>query len=106
MTDSSTENSTSNIECSRLFVKNLSGGGKKKGWNEQKLRQLFEKFGAITDIKLKINDKSGAIKFAFVGFENSSSCQTAFEKLNGTFFEGKESWSYGFAISMSSLQYF
>nr|CAD2133471.1 unnamed protein product [Meloidogyne enterolobii] len=90
MTDSSTENSTSNIECSRLFVKNLSGGGKKKGWNEQKLRQLFEKFGAITDIKLKINDKSGAIKFAFVGFENSSSCQTAFEKLNGTFLRGKK----------------
>lgn len=88
MLDSSTETSTDNFQCSRLFIKNLAGG--KKGWNEQKLRQLFEKHGTITDIKLKINEKSGAIKFAFVGFEDSSSCSSAFEKLNGTFLRGKK----------------
>ncbi|KAL7078468.1 hypothetical protein ACQ4LE_002674 [Meloidogyne hapla] len=89
MISSSAETSTDNLECSRLFVKNLSGG-KKKGWNEQKLRQLFEKYGAITDVKLKINDKSGTIKFAFVGFEDSASCKAAFDKLNGTFLKGKK----------------
>jgi RNA recognition motif-containing protein len=87
---SNNDNECINHICSRLFVKNLSGGGRKKGWNEQKLRLLFEKFGAITDIKLKINEKTGTLKFAFVGFEDSANCKAAFEKLNGTFLRGKK----------------
>lgn len=73
--------------CSRLIAKNLPGTGKKK-WDEQRIRNYFGKFGKITDVKLKLNEKTGACRFAFIGYEDPKCCQIAIEKLNGSFLHG------------------
>ena len=54
------------MASSRIFVKNLP-----PKYDEEKIKELFKKFGNITDLKLfKKNDKSR--RCAFVGFSNIS----------------------------------
>lgn len=74
--------------CTRLIAKNLPSAGKKNKWDEEKLRSFFGKFGKITDVKFKVNEHTGACRFVFVGFEEANCCQSAIEKLNGTFYRG------------------
>ena len=85
----STASISNNVEvgCSRLIAKNLPGTGKKK-WDEERIRNYFGKFGKITDVKLKLNEKTGACRFAFIGYEDPKCCQMAIEKLNGSFLHG------------------
>lgn len=73
----------------RLIVKNLPCG-KKTRWDEAKVREHFGKFGTLTDIRLKLSERTGAAKFAFVGFSDAESCQTAIKKMDGTFVKGSK----------------
>lgn len=74
-------------EVSRLIAKNLPGKGKNK-WTEERIRAFFGKFGKITDVKMKVNEKTGACRFVFIGFEEAKCCKMAIDKLNGTFLQG------------------
>uniref|UniRef100_A0A183CMS8 RRM domain-containing protein n=1 Tax=Globodera pallida TaxID=36090 RepID=A0A183CMS8_GLOPA len=82
-----TANGTTDLKtvgnCSRLIVKNLPCG-KKTRWDEAKVRTQFSKFGTLTDVRLKLNEKTGACKFAFVGFATAESCQMAIKAMDGT----------------------
>jgi len=57
--------------------------------SEEKLTEIFSKFGKITSFKV-ISDEEGKNKgFGFVSFEESESAEKAVEDLNGTEMNGK-----------------
>lgn len=66
----------------RLIVKGLPSR-----ITEEKLREIFNKYGTITDISLKYTKDGIFRKFAFVGYENEESSQNAVQKLNSTFIQ-------------------
>ena len=74
---------TGSVEQSRLIVKNLPAK-----FTEEKLRELFRKFGIITDASLKYTTSGKFRRFAFVGFVDESCCLQAISKLNNTFVQG------------------
>lgn len=68
-----------------LYVKNLP-----EDFTEEKLKEKFEAFGAITSSMLSF-DEDGSFKgFAFVNYEKPEDAKAAVDKLNETEFEGKE----------------
>lgn len=64
---------------SRLIVKGLPSKIK-----EEKVRELFEEFGKITDFNLKYSKDGVFRRFGFVGFEEEANAQKAIAKLNNT----------------------
>ncbi|XP_045462313.1 probable RNA-binding protein 19 [Harmonia axyridis] len=64
---------------SRLIVKGLP-----KAITEDKLRNLFEKYGTVTDIQLKYKDGKFR-QFAFVGYKDENDSKKAIDSLNKTF---------------------
>ncbi|CAG9761792.1 unnamed protein product [Ceutorhynchus assimilis] len=65
---------------SRLIVKNLP-----KTTTEDKLRELFNQNGTITDIQLKYTKEGAFRRFGFIGFQNQDEADRAIEALNNTF---------------------
>lgn len=61
-----------------LYVKNLDDS-----FNDEKLREEFEKFGKITSVKVMLDDSGRSKGFGFVCFENAESASKAVEVLNG-----------------------
>ncbi|KAL3116486.1 hypothetical protein niasHT_006933 [Heterodera trifolii] len=84
-----TENRENVGTSSRLIVKNLPCG-KKTRWDEAKVRAHFSKFGTLTDVRLKLSEKTGACKFAFVGFSSAEHCQNAIKALDGAYIGGSK----------------
>jgi RNA recognition motif-containing protein len=69
----------------RLFVGSLS-------WNtdDQALREAFEKFGAIEDVKVITDRDTGRSRgFGFVSFVDNESAQRAIEEMNGAELDGR-----------------
>lgn len=69
----------------RLFVGSLS-------WNtdDQGLREAFEKFGTIEDVKVVTDRDTGRSRgFGFVSFTDSESAQRAIEEMNGAELDGR-----------------
>lgn len=67
----------------RLFVGNIP-------WNtaEQSLREHFEPFGQVTQIKI-ILDHNGLPSFGLVTFAKGVDWQAAIARLNGQVFDGR-----------------
>lgn len=51
---------------SRLIVKNIP-----KNIDELKLKQHFEKFGEVTDVKIIIGKNNQNRRFCFIGYKNA-----------------------------------
>lgn len=66
----------------RLIVKGLPAR-----ITEEKLREVFKKYGTITDLSLKYTKDGVFRKFAFVGYENEESSKNAVQSLNNTFIQ-------------------
>ncbi|KAI1723587.1 RNA recognition motif domain-containing protein [Ditylenchus destructor] len=64
---------------SRLIVKGLP-----KNSTEAKVREIFGKFGTVTDVSLKYSDDGVFRRFGFVGFESEEYAHNAMEQLNNT----------------------
>lgn len=64
---------------SRLIVKGLPPQIK-----EEKVRELFENFGTVTDLSLKHSKEGVFRRFAFIGYENEANARKAIQKLNNT----------------------
>jgi len=71
------------IDRKKLFVGNLSNGVQEEG-----LRTIFEKYGAVKSVKMK--DKGGTNIFAFVEFDDSNEADEAINKLNDFEIEGNK----------------
>merc|ERR1719232_1441514 len=57
---------------------------------DDKLKEMFNKFGKITSYKVVMADDAGKTKgFGFVSFEDSESAEKAVDELNGTEISGK-----------------
>ncbi|XP_001807432.1 probable RNA-binding protein 19 [Tribolium castaneum] len=65
---------------SRLVVKNLP-----KNITEEKLRNLFQEKGTITDVQLKYTPEGKFREFAFVGYQNENEAQEAIKHFDGMF---------------------
>jgi len=69
----------------RLFV-----GGLSWGTSDQSLRQAFERFGEITDVKVITDRDTGRSRgFGFVTFADDQAAATAIAEMNGTELEGR-----------------
>lgn len=68
---------------SRLIVRNLPAN-----FTDVNLRAIFQKYGTITDASLRYTSTGAFRRFAYVGFEDDSSCELAISKTNNTFYNG------------------
>lgn len=68
---------------SRLIVRNLPAT-----FTDVNLRSIFQKYGTITDASLRYTSTGAFRRFAYVGFEDDSSCELAISKTNNTFYNG------------------
>jgi len=69
----------------KLYVGNLSWEVK-----DDDLRELFAKFGELTEVKVMIDNYSGRSKgFAFVTFASEESAKKAIAELDGKDFKGR-----------------
>jgi hypothetical protein len=69
----------------KLFV-----GGLSWGTSEEGLRQAFEPYGELTDVKLIVDRYSGRSRgFGFVTFANAEEAEQAMEQMNGTQLDGR-----------------
>ncbi len=69
----------------RLFVGGLS-------WNteEPELRQAFERFGELTDVRVITDRETGRSRgFGFVGFVDGQAADTAVAEMDGTDLDGR-----------------
>lgn len=66
---------------SRILIKNLPASGVK----EDDIKRHFADIDAITEIKLKHNDRGKFRRFGFVGFKSSDAAERAISKLDNTF---------------------
>jgi RNA recognition motif-containing protein len=70
----------------KLFV-----GGLPWAVNDDKLKELFEKFGAIVSAVVITDKTSGRSKgFGFVEFETAEAAQAAIKEMNGKELEGRK----------------
>nr|XP_060467930.1 probable RNA-binding protein 19 [Panthera onca] len=67
---------------SRLIVKNLPNGMK-----EERFRQLFASFGALTDCSLKFTKDGKFRKFGFIGFKSEEEARSALNHFNRSFID-------------------
>ncbi|XP_044269129.1 probable RNA-binding protein 19 [Tribolium madens] len=70
---------------SRLIVKNLP-----KNITEEKIRNLFQEKGTITDIQLKYTSEGKFREFAFVGYQNENEAEEAIKYFDGMFIQTKK----------------
>ena len=68
-----------------IYVGNLAYSTRVKD-----VRQLFEKYGAVEDVKILSDRKTGQPRgFGFVLMPDARAAQTAIAQLHGTTFEGR-----------------
>src|SRR2546429_7248520 len=68
-----------------IYVGNLSYSA-----TEQSLRQLFQKYGEVTEAKIVTDKFTGSSRgFGFITMPNSDEAQRAIAELNGKNFEGR-----------------
>merc|ERR1711976_953539 len=68
-----------------VYIKNFG-----EDLGDEKLKEVFSKFGKITSYKVIMADESGKNKgFGFVSFEDSESAEKAVDELNGAEMFGK-----------------
>ncbi|CAG2160862.1 unnamed protein product [Oppiella nova] len=68
-----------NKNFTNIYVKHLTDD-----YDDQKLHQLFEKFGKIMSAKVMTDEKTGKSRcFGFVSFESSESAENCVQELNG-----------------------
>jgi len=61
------------------------------GVAESDLREAFEQFGAVTEVRLIMDKYSGKSKgFCFIEMPNKDEAQKAIEEMNGKEFMGRE----------------
>ncbi|CAH1372547.1 unnamed protein product [Tenebrio molitor] len=70
---------------SRLIVKNLP-----KDTTEEKLRDIFQKKGTVTDVQLKYTPDGKFRQFAFVGYQLEDEAQEAIKYFNNMFVKTKK----------------
>ncbi|GFE54016.1 polyadenylate binding protein [Babesia ovis] len=76
-------NSTMCDAFTNLYVRNFP-----ESWTEDDLKQTFSKYGEITSLLLKTDDKGR--RFAFVNFADTTMAKAAMEAENGVKFDGVE----------------
>ena len=70
----------------RVYLGNLS-----YGLSEQSLQQTCEQFGAVTSVKIIIDNQTGKSRgFAFVEMETEEAAAALIEKLNGQDLDGRK----------------
>ncbi|KFK38988.1 hypothetical protein AALP_AA3G185400 [Arabis alpina] len=74
----------SNMECSNLYVKNLS-----ESVDEARLREIFGSYGQIVSAKVMRHENGKTKGFGFVCFSNREESKQAKSKLNGFLVDGK-----------------
>jgi len=74
---------TSEEKWTNIYVKPLE-----KHFDEAKLRQLFEQWGAITSVVIMRDEKGESKGFGFINYEEHESAQKAVEALNDKDLEG------------------
>jgi polyadenylate-binding protein len=57
--------------------------------NEEKLREIFEEFGAITSYRVMYDENGKSRGFGFVAFEDAETAEVACNEMNGKDMEGK-----------------
>ncbi|XP_039129641.1 glycine-rich RNA-binding protein 2, mitochondrial-like [Dioscorea cayenensis subsp. rotundata] len=71
--------------CSKLFV-----GGLSYDTNESVLKDTFEKFGEVIEVKVICDRNSGKSKgFGFIQFYSESEAMAALHNMNGQSLEGR-----------------
>jgi multiple RNA-binding domain-containing protein 1 len=70
---------------SRLIVKNLP-----KDTTEEKLRDIFQQKGTVTDVQLKYTPDGKFRQFAFVGYQLEDEAQEAIKYFNNMFVKTKK----------------
>jgi len=72
-----TERTTAVNKFTNLYVKNLPAE-----WDEEKFKVEFGKFGRVTSVAIRSDDKHGGLHFGFVNFETHEEAQNAIEEGN------------------------
>jgi len=67
-----------------VYIKNFP-----ESINEEKLREMFEAYGAITSYRIMSDDSGKSRGFGFVAYEDSEAAESACTDLNGKEMEGK-----------------
>uniref|UniRef100_A0A1W7R9X3 Polyadenylate-binding protein n=1 Tax=Hadrurus spadix TaxID=141984 RepID=A0A1W7R9X3_9SCOR len=68
-----------------VYIKNFADD-----LDDDKLREMFEKYGAITSAKVMASDDGKSKGFGFVSFEDPESAEKAVDELNGKELGGKQ----------------
>ena len=68
---------------------NIYVGNLPKTTTEEEVRNIFEKHGEVTDVKLIKDQYSGELRgFGFIQMSSKSDAQTAIQEVNGTELKG------------------
>lgn len=68
-----------------VYIKNFP-----EAFNEEKLREIFEEFGAITSYRIMLDDSTGKSRgFGFVAYEDPEAAEIACTEMSGKEMEGK-----------------
>lgn len=71
---------TNENNSSRLIIKNIG-----KNITEDELKKIFNRYGEITDIKIKKTKNGKTREFAFIGYKNSKQASETLKYFNQTF---------------------
>jgi polyadenylate-binding protein len=78
------ENKRQETQGLNLYVKNID-----ETWSEDKLREIFEKFGTLTSCAIMKDDKEVSRGFGFVCFSNAEDAGKAISELHNKIFSNK-----------------
>jgi len=75
----------SSSKWTNIYVKNFD-----KTYDDDKLKEMFLKYGSITSAVVMKDDKNESKGFGFINFEKNEEAQMAIDDLNGKEVEGKQ----------------
>jgi len=75
----------SSYKWTNIYAKNFD-----KSWDDDKLKAVFQTYGAITSAVVMRDDKGESKGFGFINFEKNDEAQNAINDLNGKEMDGKQ----------------
>jgi len=75
----------SSTKWTNIYAKNFD-----KTWDDDKLKAIFQVYGAITSCVVMRDDKGESKGFGFINFDKNDEAQNAINELNGKDFDGKQ----------------